>query len=234
MRKLVSLGLLGLLLAQPAAAQMSGPPLTLSGGGSLNSPALDRLFGSTQGTLIYRGASAWSALTPPASAFYVLNSSGAGNGPAWATSFSVASVGVTGSVPPTSGFYRPAGIGNGVGFSTQTTAAGWVDGTQHWRLGGSGTPTLSLTASTCGTAGTITGNDHSGVITVGTSSGTSCTVTFASTPTSAPRACLISPANATAGTYFTSLYVPAPTTSGFTLTGTSASLSGVAVSYLCL
>ena len=43
---------------------------------------LDQVFGGTQGAVVYRGASVWSALAPGTSGYY-LKSNGAGANPAW-------------------------------------------------------------------------------------------------------------------------------------------------------
>jgi hypothetical protein len=47
------------------------------------SAALDSAFGSTEGSILYRGASGWSALAPGTSG-YVLSTNGAGAAPSWA------------------------------------------------------------------------------------------------------------------------------------------------------
>lgn len=71
------------------AASLSGltTPLSAAQGGTGYtgvSAALDGLFSSTQGSVLYRGASAWQAL-PPGASGQVFTSGGTGANPAWAT-----------------------------------------------------------------------------------------------------------------------------------------------------
>jgi hypothetical protein len=64
----------------------SGPgTLGPFGLGAVNSAALDSAFGSTQGNILYRGASAWTVLAPP-SGLSCLSLSGASANPAWTAS----------------------------------------------------------------------------------------------------------------------------------------------------
>lgn len=131
-----------------------------------------------------------------------------------------------------SGLYRPAV--NQVGFATNGLAAGLIDATQHVRLGGSSSPTIANNACGSTTQGTVAAgsSDRSGIVSVGTALVTSCAVSFASAYTTAPRACVISPANS-AGAAFNTVqaYTAAPTTSGFTITGLA--LASTAFNYHC-
>jgi len=91
----------------------------------------------------------------------------------------------------------------------------------------------SIASNACGssTQGTISGTDQSMLVTVGTASVTSCTVTFGAAFTAAPR-CTFSPANATAAAQGTTLaYLPAPSTTTLTIDG--AALAGAAYEVLC-
>jgi len=141
-----------------------------------------------------------------------------------------ATVSVTGSTAPANGSYLPAT--NTLGFASNSTAAGTIDSTQHWRLGGTGSPTIGSNACGSSTQGTIGAGstDRSGLVTVGTASVTSCVISFASTWGTAPRAVILTPANAAAAATGTTLaYVSAVGTTSFTITGTA--LAGAAYYY---
>lgn len=92
-RLLCSLLVVALVLASSPALAISPPQG--SGGGTVNSAALDAVFGSTQGTVPERGASVWGAVGPGTSG-QVLTS----NGPAANPSFQ-ASSGAAGSLAAT-------------------------------------------------------------------------------------------------------------------------------------
>jgi hypothetical protein len=91
-----------------------------------------------------------------------------------------------------------------------------------------GTTGTAPTLSTCGTSPTITGTDTAGLITLGTSSSGSCTVTFASTYSSTP-ACQIT--LTTAGT--AAMSISARSASAFTV-HSSTDTSGSTFSYFCI
>jgi hypothetical protein len=102
------------------------------------------------------------------------------------------------------------------------------------RLSG-GTPTIASNACGSATQGTITagGTDETGQVNVGTSSVTSCTVSFSATLPTAPRACQLTPANSAAAAWTTTgAYVSAITSSHFVISG--ANLSGTSYDYTCV
>jgi len=141
-----------------------------------------------------------------------------------------ATINVSATTVPANGMYLPNT--NTLGFSSNTTAAGTIDSTQHARLGGTGSPTIGSNACGSTTQGTIGAGstDRSGLVTVGTASVTSCVVSFASTWGTAPRAVILTPANAAAAATGTTLaYVSAVGTTSFTITGTA--LAGGAYYY---
>jgi hypothetical protein len=130
---------------------------------------------------------------------------------------------VSGNVVPSSpGIYSP--VTNQLGFSTNATAAGIIDATQHWRIGGAGTPTIATNACGSTTQGTIAtgGNDQAFHVTVGTALVTSCTITFSSAFGTAPREATLTPANATAAAAGTTVaFVSSLTTTAVTISATA-------------
>jgi hypothetical protein len=88
-----------------------------------------------------------------------------------------------------------------------------------------GDPTLS----SCGTSPTILGNDTAGIITVGTTPATSCTVTFTNTFTAAP-VCVLT-GNYNSGEPF---FFSAKSATAFTFTtSTGGDFAGAEVNYIC-
>lgn len=124
--------------------------------GSTNwlSGLIDSQIGSTQGMLLYRGASAWSALSPGSSG-QVLQTLGAGANPLWAAGGGVGTVtlvatgtGLTGGPVTSSGtisLSTPVSVANG-GTSTTTLTA-------HNVILGNGTSAPAFAAP--GVAGTV-------------------------------------------------------------------------------
>ena len=118
-----------------------------------------------------------------------------------------------------------------------TLVAGFtMDANQHVKLGNATAPTIASGACGATTNGTILAgsNDHIGVVQIGAAATTTCTITFAGTWATAPRACLISPANAAAAAWATTVaYVnPANITTGqWVITGTA--LANANYSYRC-
>jgi hypothetical protein len=113
---------------------------------------------------------------------------------------------------------------NSVGFSTNTTYAGDIDAGQHFRIGGSGTPTIATNACGATTQGSIAagGNDQSFELTIGTAGVTTCTVTFASAFTTVPRGVQLTSANATAAnTGLTLDYVSSVSTTQIVIVGSA-------------
>ena len=109
-------------------------------------------------------------------------------------------------------------------FAVPAGNAGTIDITEHWRLGGAGTPTISSGACGTGTNGAIVagGNDQSFEVTIGSAATTACTISFASTFSTAPRAAIISPANAAAAaTGTTGAYVSSLGTTTVVITGSA-------------
>jgi hypothetical protein len=140
-------------------------------------------------------------------------------------------VNVTSTTVPANGIYLPAA--NTLGFASNTTAAGTVDSTQHWRLGGTSSPTIANNACGSTTQGTIGGSssDRSGIVTVGTAGVTTCTISFAGTFGTTPRAVILTPANSTAAAQGTTgAYVSSVSTTQFVITGTA--LAGAAYYYM--
>lgn len=109
-------------------------------------------------------------------------------------------------------------------FSVPGIAAGGVDISGHWREGSTATPTIAANACGSTTQGTIAanGNDQAFQVTVGTAAVTSCTITFSSAFTTAPRAVEITPANSAGAAVGTTLaYVSAISTTAITITGSA-------------
>ena len=100
--------------------------------GTTLSAILDGSFSSTQGAILYRGASSWSAL-PPGTAGQILQTGGAGSNPSWFT--------VTGTGTVTS-------IGIGTGLSSSTTNPITTAGTIS-------IATTGVTAGSYGSASTV-------------------------------------------------------------------------------
>ncbi len=95
-----------------------------------------------------------------------------------------------------------------------------------------GTPTIASGACGTGSNGTISGANQSGIITIGASATTTCTISF-STTIVAPNACLIFPGNAAAAAAATTVArVGTPSTTQWVITG--AVLASTVYSYICL
>lgn len=133
-------------------------------------------------------------------------------------------VGVIGSAIPNSGIYRQATGTQNLDFSAATQYAGNIDAGAHWRIGGTGTPTILANACGSTTQGAIAanGNDQGFQVTVGTAAVTSCVITFASAFITAPRSAVLFPANAAAAAAGTTVaYVSSLTTTTITIAGTA-------------
>lgn len=90
----------------------------------------------------------------------------------------------------------------------------------------------SIVSNACGSTsqGTVAGTNTDGLLTVGTATVTSCTVSFSATLPNAPRTVTLTPANtAAAATGTTAAYVSAITTAHWVLTGIA--LAGAAYYY---
>jgi hypothetical protein len=122
---------------------------------------------------------------------------------------------VSGTVVPTYGIYAPS---LALGFATNSLFAGDVDSTQHWRVGGTGVPTIASGACGATTNGTLSAaaNDHAGEIIIGAATTTTCAVTFSSSYATAPRAVLLTPAVGTVAPTVSAL-----SASGFTIAATA-------------
>ena len=118
-----------------------------------------------------------------------------------------------------------------------TGVAGFtMDSHQHVKLGNTVAPTIASGACGATTNGTILAgsNDHIGVVQIGAAATTTCTITFSSTWTTAPIACLISPSNAAAAAWATTVAFVNPaniTTGQWVITGTA--LANANYSYRC-
>lgn len=96
-----------------------------------------------------------------------------------------------------------------------------VDNLGQFRTTGT-TPTIASNACGSSTQGTVTGTNQSGLITVGTALVTVCTISWSTTLGTAPKACLISPANTTAAATGTvAAYISSVSTTNFVITGTA-------------
>lgn len=113
---------------------------------------------------------------------------------------------------------------NTLNFIAGATNSGDIDLHQHWSVGSAASATISSGACGTGTNGTVTGNDHSGLITIGAASTATCVLTFSATYATAPRSVSLTPANSTAASS-TTAFVSAVATGSFTISGTLASTS---------
>lgn len=129
---------------QALAPGTSGYVLTTGGAGAnpswasaaaaaVNSSALDSAFGSTQGAILYRSATAWTTLAPGTSGF-VLTTQGAGANPSWAAQSAASSAALDAAFGSTQGsiLYRNA--------TTWTTLAPGANGQFFQTLGASANP----------------------------------------------------------------------------------------------
>ena len=95
-----------------------------------------------------------------------------------------------------------------------------------------GTTTIASGACGATTNGSVSGTNLSGLITIGSASTSTCTVSFSATLATAPNACTITPASTGAAAWGTTgAYVSAITTGHFVITGTLAS---TLYYYLCI
>jgi hypothetical protein len=110
---------------------------------------------------------------------------------------------------------------NSLQFQTNFTSAAIIDANQHWRPGGSATPTIASGACGATTNGTLSAaaNDQAGEVIIGAAATTTCTVTFSSAYTTAPRAVMLTAGNAAAIGATVLPYVSAISTTAFTITG---------------
>lgn len=97
-----------------------------------------------------------------------------------------------------------------------------------------GTPTIGSGACGAGSNGVITsGDNQAGLITIGASATTTCTIAFSATLAVAPRACNITPANATAAAWGTTVArVSSISASQWVITGSA--LASAAYYYQCM
>ncbi len=95
-------------------------------------------------------------------------------------------------------------------------------------------PTIASGACGATTNGTVAGTDNSGLVTIGAAATTSCTISFHATLAVAPKACVITAANATAAGDIVSsaIYVSSITTAQFVITGSA--LASNNFYYFCL
>jgi hypothetical protein len=86
-----------------------------------------------------------------------------------------------------------------------------------------GTPTIASGACGATTNGTIAagGTNQSGEVIIASATTTTCTISFSTTLSAAPIACLLEPGNAQAATELANSYVSAITTGHFVITGTA-------------
>lgn len=131
---------------------------------------------------------------------------------------------LTSTTTPANGANRSAT--NTVSFFTNSTNAGSIDPTQHWRFGNSTAPTIASGACGTLTNGTIsaaggTASDQDMIVNIGAVATTVCAISFGSTETTAPRACVMTAGNAAAIAITTLAYLDVTTisTTGFSIKG---------------
>jgi len=97
-----------------------------------------------------------------------------------------------------------------------------------------GTPTIASGACGTGTNGVITsGNNQTGLVTIGAAATSTCTIVFSAALPAAPSACVLFPANAgAAATGTTVARVSSITTSQFVITGSA--LASTAYYWNCI
>ncbi len=214
--------------AATVGAQQYSPRIRLTGQGWATTPVASRTIDwiieaqPIQGTTNPSTNLAFS---------YQINGGGYTAGPIIGTTNITTGGGGTGTMNGSVNVGNAAITGNGIyhfgtnslGFSTNATSAGDIDATQHWRLGGAGAATIASGACGATTNGTIAGNDHAGLITIGSASTATCAITFAGNYTTVPRAVLLQAANAGAASALSGEFISVLATTGFTISGTLAS-----------
>lgn len=96
-----------------------------------------------------------------------------------------------------------------------------------------GTPTIASGACGTGANGSVSGNNQNGLVTIGAAGTATCTISFSTTLTNAPNACVIFPANATAAATGTTVArVSSISTGNFVITGTTLASSNYY--YICI
>ncbi len=96
-----------------------------------------------------------------------------------------------------------------------------------------GTPTIASGACGTGANGSVAGTNQTGVVTIGAAATTTCTVSFSATLGSAPKSCVLFPANAAAAAAGTTVaYVSSITTAQWVITGSA--LANAAYEYHCI
>lgn len=158
-------------LSNIANASLTNSAITVAGtsvslGGTITASAILDAISSTQGAVLYRGASGWSALAPGTSGYY-LQAQGAGANPQWAaltasgtvTTVSVTTAnGVSGTVANATttpaitlslGAITPSTV-NGVALSGSSTPSLAVTGTSSISGANTGDQTITLTGDVTG------------------------------------------------------------------------------------
>lgn len=96
-----------------------------------------------------------------------------------------------------------------------------------------GTPTIASGACGAAANGSVSGTNQSGVVTIGAAATTTCTVSFSTTLSVAPKACVIAPGSGGAAAQGTTLaWVGAPSTTAWVITGSA--LASTTYRYVCL
>lgn len=96
-----------------------------------------------------------------------------------------------------------------------------------------GTPTIANAACGAGANGTVSGTNQSGTVTIGAAATTTCTVSFSTTLSAAPNACVIFPGSGGAADQATTLArVGAPSATTWVITGSA--LASTTYRYICL
>ena len=141
------------------------------------------------------------------------------------TTFVGPNVNVTGNIIPNSGIYRQSSGVQNLAFAAAGVYAGNIDADQNWRIGGSGTPTISSGACGTGTNGSIAanGNNQGFEVDIGSAATTTCTITFANSGfVTAPREAQLTAHNAAAAAQGTTLaYVSSLGTTTMVITGSA-------------
>jgi hypothetical protein len=107
-----------------------------------------------------------------------------------------------------------------------------IDYNQHTLMGGTVAPTIASGACGATTNGAVVAgsNDQAMNVTIGAAATTDCAITFAGTWETAPRACMLTPANAGAADWATTdAYVSAISATTLTITGTALANANYAI-----
>jgi hypothetical protein len=119
------------------------------------------------------------------------------------------------------------GVSDGLSIGSGNLTAGGIPSTTlaifdqygHFAPSQASSPSIASGACGTGTNGSISGTDQSGKITISSAVTTACAVTFGNNYTTAPKACVFSPASSASAATTVLAYISALSASGFTLSG---------------